>query len=927
MLCKNADRAYVEYMILADSCIFSRFSLKFLVFWNVLYLEVRVKKLIFLLIAAIFLAVSCGGSKNSESNDADLLPDEDCEEDCDSEEYEDHSDTYDDYGDSEETMEPGWEPEPEEGSPCENFAYTNGMIFYHRDGSFECGCIEGYFWGYLGCKRITFANICTGQTTCYDWYNYTHKCDEAGNLSGQDPYYARNGVCKQQEFSHKLYYNDETSEVDENLKLEWMNKAGSLYTWEDAKKFCENLKYGGKEDWRLPLPRELMISGSDESIHKTVFLWSSVSLGDDQAWFLDEEHDMVLRDKTETAYVRCVRGEPESGGLPFSMSPRFKTVGMNNVEIVRDLESGIIWQKNISKNFDWSDSMVYCEHSDYAGFTDWRLPNINELSSLVDYENGSVEFPIVTTILGPYFWSSTTNEYASSLPAHTLDFTSGENISLTRQQYYNAGHAFCIRNDPCREGWWWNGKKCAKSPCDSKPCEKVKHSDGTCGTDDFETYYCGCADGYFWNGEKCVDPCSGNPCSKYEHATKDCKTISDSIYICGCEENYYWRGTKKGCLAKRPEPANICTGQTHCYDMEKKIKCPAEGEDFYGQDAQYAALETCIPKNYKLNDSVENEPTVYDFNTDLEWQGKVHTRDYWSWNLVKNYCNNLNYAGYDDWRLPTFEELRTILDFEVSPLVSAEYFPDTPQEFFWTSSFASPENVYYVDFEDAFLRTLYLDSYYGGYDNLWPSDVRCVRGETYVPEPPHLTEIKSGEEDNLYGNSATGLLWKKIIMDKSEKTTWLDRLARCENLVSDGLSNWRLPNFNELLSISLDGYYIRFGSASTTNPMNPERNFGEGYIKDFYEYYLVCITENPCEDGEIWDGEKCIADKCRHDVCATAENSFKTCIPGEEDDPGYSCSCYENYRWDSGSQKCVADEKPDETSDADTAETPDSDGI
>ena len=30
------------------------------------------------------------------------------------------------------------------------------------------------------------------------------------------------------------------------------------------------------------------------------------------------------------------------------------------------------------------------------------------------------------------------------------------------------------------------------------------------------------------------------------------------------------------------------TGQTKCYDASKQIACPQPGEDFYGQDAQYA---------------------------------------------------------------------------------------------------------------------------------------------------------------------------------------------------------------------------------------------------------------------------------------------------------------------------------------------------
>jgi len=41
------------------------------------------------------------------------------------------------------------------------------------------------------------------------------------------------------------------------------------------------------------------------------------------------------------------------------------------------------------------------------------------------------------------------------------------------------------------------------------------------------------------------------------------------------------------------------TGQTKCYDNEKEIPCPKEGEPFYGQDANY----TINPMSYTKLDA------------------------------------------------------------------------------------------------------------------------------------------------------------------------------------------------------------------------------------------------------------------------------------------------------------------------------------
>ena len=868
------------------------------------------KKLIIFLILLAFLAVSCSSSKKAE-NDADVLPDEDVISDEETDDDDDEYEIFDGEDEFPDERGTGWEEEPETDSPCENFANTDGMIRYNEDGSFECGCLEGYFWGHLGCKKITYANICTGQEYCYDWYNYTNKCADAGNLSGQDPYYSREGYCLKQDFSKKIYYNDETITIDNNLRISWANKTSKTWlTWEEAVQYCEDLKYGGRDDWRLPTPEELAVS--PDNIDEDVTLWSSAELEGNSsfAWMLTVDKSLTTANKSTKGSVRCVRGTSLAEDDPIDPDSRFQVEEINRVKIVRDMKTGIIWQTDYSNMSEWSDALVFCEHSDFAGFRDWRVPNINELFFLMDFkENSATGVLTDSSVLSfnPYFWSSTTYEDGDSYPAYGLNFLNGQKVYMSRRSGTVVARAVCMRNEPCKEGYWWTGVKCAKSPCDKKPCEKVEHSDGSCGTEDFESYYCGCADGFFWDGTKCVNPCDAKPCAKHEHATKECRPIGDSSYICGCDENHWWWGKDKGCLEKRPALANICTGQTSCYDEVQKIKCPKEGEDFYGQDAQYAALGTCVPKNYKLNDSVENEPTVYDLNTGLEWQGKIRSDGYWSWSSSNSYCGNLNYAGHDDWRLPTFSELRTILDFDTVPLVSDKYFPNTPEASFWTSTPSTILNrVYTVNFKEGYFGEFDLTDSYSGQEYARLSGVRCVRGDIYEIEPRHMVGIQSGEE-TFYEDSVMGLLWTKIIPDDSALFTWINYLKYCEDLNALGLSNWRLANVNELHAVSIRERFIDFGISSTTQPANTERVFGGS--SDYKDYHrpanIVCVTDIPCADGEMWTGKDCVADKCRHDVCATAENSTGLCLPGEGDDQGYSCSCKYGYVWNSAKMKCV----------------------
>ncbi|MFA5518938.1 MAG: DUF1566 domain-containing protein, partial [Spirochaetota bacterium] len=58
-----------------------------------------------------------------------------------------------------------------------------------------------------------------------------------------------------------------------------------------------------------------------------------------------------------------------------------------------------------------------------------------------------------------------------------------------------------------------------------------------------------------------------------------------------------------------------------------------------------------------------------------------------TWNQAVTKCQNLNYAGYDDWRLPTLPELLTLIKAGNIHYADLDYFPDTKivgGEAYWT---------------------------------------------------------------------------------------------------------------------------------------------------------------------------------------------------------------------------------------------------
>lgn len=317
-------------------------------------------------------------------------------------------------------------------NPCENLANSTGTCTTTPNGGYFCGCNDGYNWRRKECVVIpkVLGNICTGQTKCFT-SNSIINCNSSsiGDFYGQDAHYAAQGTCIPQKFKIDESVSEEKTVFDENFGLEWQQATPTeQYSWDNAVTYCENLNYGGHDDWRLPTLQELLSivdnSKYQPSIDETYFpntpksdFWSSYNhVNSGYAWRVDFENGVVGETgKNNKYYVRCVRGDI----LPNST---FEISTVNGDIVVKDLKTGLIWQKKYA-DYTWKSALKYCENSTYAGYTDWRLPNKNELASLVNYEeyNPASDFPDMPNY---YFWSS--SNYGTSTYAWLVNFFEGE---------------------------------------------------------------------------------------------------------------------------------------------------------------------------------------------------------------------------------------------------------------------------------------------------------------------------------------------------------------------------------------------------------------------------------------------------------------------------------------------------------------------
>ena len=131
--------------------------------------------------------------------------------------------------------------------------------------------------------------------------------------------------------------------------------------------------------------------------------------------------------------------------LAFTM-PLFAAFESSTVSgnfIVTDTETGLIWQGTYTDKGTWRGVLNYCENLTYAGYDDWRLPNKNELASLVNYTkyNPASDFPNMPS---KGFCSSSTDVENTSW-VWIVDFNSGSVDGYCNSKTVSC-HVRCVRN-------------------------------------------------------------------------------------------------------------------------------------------------------------------------------------------------------------------------------------------------------------------------------------------------------------------------------------------------------------------------------------------------------------------------------------------------------------------------------------------------
>lgn len=113
-----------------------------------------------------------------------------------------------------------------------------------------------------------------------------------------------------------------------------------------------------------------------------------------------------------------------------------------------------------------------------------------------------------------------------------------------------------------------------------------------------------------------------------------------------------------------------------------------------------------------------NTKIVTDNNTKLQWQDNESVSK--KWTDAIDYCEALTLAGYNDWRLPNQNELRSIADRSKSNPAIDNAFKNIVSDGYWSSSTV-------VGLEEYTWGVYFRDGYDDWYLKSGEGYVRCVR--------------------------------------------------------------------------------------------------------------------------------------------------------------------------------------------------------
>lgn len=277
---------------------------------------------------------------------------------------------------------------------------------------------------------LSYALVDTGQVAFYDTESEIVEPAEGEAFFGQDAAYVGNQAG---------YTDNGDGTVTDNVTgLVWTQgtdtsgdgemDASDKLSSEAAADYCESLSLAGYDDWQLPSIKQLYSlmdftgtdpsgydgtdisglvpfidtdyfefaygdTGAGERLIDSQYASSTLYVGEPDVPLLFgvnfadgriKGYGTIFRGQDKTFSVACIRANDSYGVNDFTG---------NGDGTITDTATGLMWAQDDSGSdepdgLNWEEALAYVQVQDdanYLGYSDWRLPNVKELQSIVDY--------------------------------------------------------------------------------------------------------------------------------------------------------------------------------------------------------------------------------------------------------------------------------------------------------------------------------------------------------------------------------------------------------------------------------------------------------------------------------------------------------------------------------------------------------------
>ena len=219
----------------------------------------------------------------------------------------------------------------------------------------------------------------------------------------------------------------------------------------------------GAKDWRLPKVEELRSIASyghlNPSVDRDYFpntnsseYWSASPYSDYWIWYINfdigDDHYVYVR--ADNTHARLVRSGQNDNSINDWPDERYQVHGDGTVT---DTLTSLMWMQcslgqtylsgectGSASDHSWQGALELSEDYTFATYSDWRLPNIKELSSLVARDRHE---PAINSTIFPS--TSSRSHWSASPHAENTDLGWMINFSGGYDVFYYRGHGYVAR--------------------------------------------------------------------------------------------------------------------------------------------------------------------------------------------------------------------------------------------------------------------------------------------------------------------------------------------------------------------------------------------------------------------------------------------------------------------------------------------------